>query len=150
MKNKLIYSNFNPDTGVSTVIIQNKYGRFTGTAKLDEEDCKHPSKFQGCEYAEMKAIIAFLKERIKAYKLQAKTLHDCYQDMTQSPHFNKDSFEAISMKKHFIKYNHEITNLQQEIKTIQNRMEKTIAERAVSAKHLDKHRSKIQLKGKED
>ena len=33
---------------------------------------------------------------------------------------------------------------------IQNRMDKIIAERAVSAKHLDRHRNKIQLKSKED
>lgn len=150
MKNKLVYSNFDPETGISTVTIQNKYGRFTGTAKLDEEDRKHPSKFQGCEYAEMKAVIAFLEERIKIYKLQIKALQDCYQEMMQSSHFNKSSYEATFVKKYAFKYYREITELRQEIAKLQIRMEKTIAERAISAKHLDKHRSKLQLKGKED
>ena len=150
MKNKLIYSNFDPETGISTVTIQNKYGHFTGTAKLDEEDKKHPSKFQGCEYAESKAIIEYLNKRIALLKTENKGLMNCYSEMKQSSHFNKDSYEAKTIRKQIWTRCTKIMELIEEKGEIQNRMDKIIAERAVSAKHLDRHRNKIQLKGKED
>ena len=38
LKTKLFNSNFNPDTGVSTVTIKTKRGIFTGVAKVHPED----------------------------------------------------------------------------------------------------------------
>ena len=69
MKTKMIYSNYNPDTGESIVKIRNKYGIFTGVSRLQEEDRPYESSFAGCEYAEMKANISYMKFRKKNFKL---------------------------------------------------------------------------------
>ena len=37
---KIIYSNFDETTGISTVTILTKIGEFTGTSKLHDEDKK--------------------------------------------------------------------------------------------------------------
>lgn len=150
MKHKLIHSEFNPETGVSTVVIQNKYGHFTGTAKLDAADATYPSKFQGCEYAEMKAIMSYLDERIACARLEKKVLINCYVEMKQSCHFNDNSFEARHLKKTIWNKSKLIVQLVGEKEQIKNRMEITIAERDISAKHLSKHRNKIQQMGKKD
>ena len=44
MKEKLIYSNYNKDIGLSTVIINTKYGKFYGQSQLKEEDKKEASR----------------------------------------------------------------------------------------------------------
>ncbi len=150
MKHKLIHSEFNPETGVSTVIIQNKYGHFTGKAKLDAADAAYPSKFQGCEYAEMKAIMSYLDERILLLRIEQKALMNCYVEMKQSCHFNENSFEVKHLKKSIWNKSKLIVKLVGEKEQIKNRMEINIAERDISAKHLSKHRNKIQQMGKKD
>lgn len=148
--NKLIYSNFDLETGISTVTIQNKYGHFTGTAKLDETDAKHPSKFQGCEYAEIKATMKYLDKRIMLLKTENKGLLNYFNEMKQSPHFNENSFEVRCLKKQIWKRSKLIVDLTKEKFMLQKRMEADIEERAISAKHLDKHRNKIQQMGRKD
>ena len=38
MKNKIIYSDYNPETGKSVVTIRNKFGTFTGYAFLHPDE----------------------------------------------------------------------------------------------------------------
>ena len=73
---KLIYSNFDEDTGISRVIIRTDLGDFEGSSKLHEEDRKISSHFAGCQYAEMRAIIKYMKTKIKIIKIQIKELED--------------------------------------------------------------------------
>ena len=150
MRNKLVYCDYNVETGISTVVIQNKYGHFTGKAKLHESDADHPSKFQGCEYAEQKAMIECLEKRISILKVAQKALLDCHNEMKQSPHFNKESFEAKNVRKQIWRKTKEIVDLTGEKEYLKKRMEATIAERDISKKHLDKHRKKLQQMGKKD
>ena len=73
MKSKIIYANYNPETGKSIVKIQNQYGIFTGVSQLQEEDRPYESSFAGCEYAEMKANISYMKHRKKTRKISNMT-----------------------------------------------------------------------------
>ena len=72
MKFNLIDSNYNSHSGFSLTTIKTKYGIFTGTSQLYEEDKKIASSFRGCQYAEMKAIR-------KAYK--AEIIKTCEENL---------------------------------------------------------------------
>ena len=74
MKIKLIESNFDRETGVSYAKIQTDYGVFAGSAKLHEEDKEHVSSFAGCHYAETRAIIAYMKHRVKLLNERIESL----------------------------------------------------------------------------
>lgn len=99
MKEKLIYSNYNKDAGLSTVIIATKYGKFYGQSELKEEDKKEASRYFGCECALIKARIKCQKERLKNIEIQIKALKDCYSNISQAKAFNESSYEARAMRK---------------------------------------------------
>ena len=71
-KYTLVSADFNKKTGISTVIIKNEYGVFTGTAKLNPDDI--PSSFTGCRIAEIRAAIKMLKRKIAVLKDRNKIL----------------------------------------------------------------------------
>ena len=65
---KTIYSEYNKETGISKVIIGTECGHFTGISRLHPEDKDIESNFAGCHYAEMRALIKYMKR--KAANLQ--------------------------------------------------------------------------------
>lgn len=75
---KLVYSNFNKQTGESVVILQDKNGRYVGKAKLHPSDTEFSSEFAGCRIAEQRAWLDFYKKELKKAKLQLKPLKDLY------------------------------------------------------------------------
>ena len=77
MKTKILYSNYDNNTGVSTVTIQTKYGIFTGTAKIHPDDKNYSSSFFGCELAELRAGIKNLKAKLKKVNYQLETIETC-------------------------------------------------------------------------
>ena len=77
MKTKILYSNYNTSTGVSTVTIQTKYGTFTGTAKVHPDDKDYSSSFFGCELAELRAGIKSLKAKLKKVNYQLEAIETC-------------------------------------------------------------------------
>lgn len=79
MKTKILYSNYNTNTGVSTVTIQTKYGIFTGTAKIHPYDKDYSSSFFGCELAELRAGIKSLKAKLKKINYQLEAIEVCYK-----------------------------------------------------------------------
>ena len=83
MNFKVIKSEYNEDTKISTAVIRSRYGTFSATVKLHEWDAPYESKFQGCKYAIIKAQKKMLKEkkrllreRLKALKGLYKSTHD--------------------------------------------------------------------------
>lgn len=82
MKNKIIDSFSNPNTGLSGVTIQNKYGRFTGYAYYNsDDDIANFSRFAGERYAEIRAYIEYAKYRYKQEKLKLQTIQELVKDM---------------------------------------------------------------------
>lgn len=86
MKTKIVYEDYNKETGVSTVTIQNKYGRFTGIAHCHPDDMENFSMFAGERYAATYAEIEFIKFRINQEKAKRKALKDLLLDF----HCNED------------------------------------------------------------
>lgn len=85
---------FNPDTGISTVVLQTKDGEFTGTAKLHPEDQNHASRYTGCKYAEIRANIKIIKFEKKVCRRTLKELTDIYTQIYQNRNCSINSREA--------------------------------------------------------
>ena len=94
---KFISSSYNPETGISTVVMQHLGIKFIGTAQLHPDDRDHASHFEGCWLAEQRAIILALKyERYMAKKKSDEAIDflkscECYSN------FDKDSPTAKSI-----------------------------------------------------
>jgi len=141
MKTKLIKAEFDRETGVSTVIIQNKYGRFTGQAKLHPDD--FASKFKGCTYAEERAIIKSLKKQISLLEIKIKTLKACYNSIESSCYFNPESYEAKAILKQIYTLQKNKKNIKEEIRIRLESLEKDFKEYEIVTKKW----KKIQNKG---
>lgn len=78
---KLTYSFFNPKTGESVVTLTNRYGSYTGKAKLHPDDINNISKFTGCRLAERRAYIKYLQSERRRYKNSLKTIQNTFKDL---------------------------------------------------------------------
>lgn len=126
MKSKIIYANYNPETGKSIVKIQNQYGIFTGVSQLQEEDRPYESSFAGCEYAEMKANISYMKHRKKILDYQIKILKDCYKNMSMGKKFNSHSYEARKIRRKIYELKKEKKSWEEKIQSLKEKMFKNI------------------------
>lgn len=122
MKTKMIYSNYDPDTGESIVKIRNKYGIFTGISRLQEEDRPYESSFAGCEYAEMKANISYMKFRKKILNYQIKILEDFYKSISSAKDFNIDSYESKKLRRKIHELKKEKRSWDDKIKSLKKKM----------------------------
>lgn len=69
---KLIYSDFNEATNETIITIADRYGRYTGKAKLHPDDTNN--YIVGGTIAEARAKINFYKSRIRREKIRLQTL----------------------------------------------------------------------------
>ena len=56
---KFLYSHFNEETGKSIAVLSDKYGKYSGQAKLHPDDKDNASKFAGCRIAYKRALINY-------------------------------------------------------------------------------------------
>lgn len=99
MKIKIIDTLYDIETRTSTVIINTDLGKFTGKAKLHEEDEDIQSSFAGYNYAEARAVIKYMKTKAKNIGFQIKGLKDCEQAMKNKKDYNHHSVEARTVRK---------------------------------------------------
>jgi len=99
MRNKMLCSSYNPDTGESLVVIRNRYGDFFGSAQLHPEDKPFESQFAGCRYAEMRAYISCTKHRIVEAKAQVKAIENLEKTLMGKRDYNPKSMEAKLIRK---------------------------------------------------
>lgn len=84
---KIVESYRDKDTNLSITIIKIKDKYYKGTAKLHPNDVDYDSSFIGCEIAEYRAYIKYLKEEKQNVKRELETLIqlrnrvDCYKHM---------------------------------------------------------------------
>lgn len=96
---KLLQSNFDEETGISSVTIGTDYGQFNATSKLHNEDLNISSSYAGCEYAEMRAIIKYMKKRIEVINNQIKGLENYQKQLSDRADYNPKSSENIVLRK---------------------------------------------------
>ena len=78
---KLIYSDFNKNTGISTVVLQNREGCYKGIARVHPEDDNDGNAITGCSIAESRAMIKYHKAMIKKNKTKIKALQSFLDDL---------------------------------------------------------------------
>lgn len=99
MKIKLIDSWYNEEDGISYAKINTDYGEFEGYATLYEEDKEIASRFAGCQYAETRAVLKYMKHRIKILAYQIKALINCQKQMERRAAYNPQSVEGRALRK---------------------------------------------------
>ena len=115
MKTRLVYSDYNKDTGISTVIINSKYGQFTGVSELNPEDKNYESSFLGCSIAEKRAIIKALRAQLREVKAMQKAIKIVINDLEKSKFYQKNSVENRRLRKTFWLYQKEIDKINNQI-----------------------------------
>lgn len=100
MKFKLIRSNFDENTGVSSATIATDLGFFTGYAQLAEEDREVASTFCGCRYAELRAMIKYIRKRISLYSHKIQTLNNYLLYLKSRKDFDETSLECKKLYKY--------------------------------------------------
>ena len=99
MKIKLIDSWYNEEDGISYAKINTDYGEFEGYAQLHEEDKEIASRYAGCQYAETRAVLRYMKYRIKILAYQIKALINCQKQMEGRAAYNPQSVEGRALRK---------------------------------------------------
>ena len=100
MNFKVIKSEYDEDTKISTAVIRSRYGTFSATVKLHEWDAPYESKFQGCKYAIIKAQKKMLKEKKRLLRERLKALQGLYKSTRDNlPSSVFESTEALKIVK---------------------------------------------------
>lgn len=99
MKIQLIDSWYNEEDGVSYAKINTDYGEFEGYAQLHDEDREIASRYAGCQYAETRAVLKYMKHRIKILAYQIKALINCQKQIEGRAAYNPQSVEGRALRK---------------------------------------------------
>lgn len=91
---KFISSDYDKETGISTVTIEYKKEKFTGTAKLHPEDKDSVSEVYGGTIAETRAIIKALKKERKVLIEEAEVCRKFIKACSQCKNWDKESSTA--------------------------------------------------------
>lgn len=110
---KLIKTEFNKETGVSTVILQDKNGRYEGKAKLHPDDKDNISNYAGYHIAEFRAWIKYLKTQLSRKKAMLKAVENLKKDIQINCYENQDIEKRIGLT--IRNYTEEITEIQEAI-----------------------------------
>ena len=105
MKIKMIKSNFDEITGLSEVTIATDIGEFSGTSKLHDEDRNISSSFAGCQYAEMRAVIKYMKRKMHDLDMQIKGLTDFQSSLKCRKDYNHISIENSKARRRIYELN---------------------------------------------
>ena len=127
---KFLYGYFHPETGESVVALADKYGVYTGQAKLHPEDTKFASEYAGCRLAEKRAWLQYLYKQRRIKKLQLKTIQNLRDDILINFHLDKnsDSTKKICrrIKLKLRDYSNEIKELTNDIDLLSSDIKKDI------------------------
>ena len=129
MKIKMIKSNFDEMTGISEVTIATDIGEFSGTSKLHDEDRNISSSFAGCQYAEMKAIIKYMKYKVKIINERIKGLDNCRKTLENKKNYNHNSDENRTIRKQIYILNKQKQELKNKIFSLHDRMMRNMEQR---------------------
>ena len=103
---KLIYSNYDPETGISIARIQTPHGTFKGKARVHPNDINIASHYAGCKYAEIRAYIRYYKflAKLKQSAIEEiKKLYNKFYDSFDTPnkvlYWTKDAINDLTKEK---------------------------------------------------
>ena len=96
---KMVYSNFNPETGISTVTLANRTGNYTATTKLHKDDIPYSSHYAGCRFAELKAWNKYYRKQSQILSHKIKVMEEYYDLISHMREFNSKSVEASKARR---------------------------------------------------
>lgn len=129
MKIKMIKSNFDEITGISEVTIATDIGEFSGTSKLHDEDRNISSSFAGCQYAEMRAVIKYMKRKIHDLDMQIKGLTDFQSSLKCRKDYNHISIENSKARRRIYELNKQKEIWDKRINSLYERMLRNMEQR---------------------
>lgn len=121
---KFLYGYFNQDTGESVVTLADRYGTYTGQAKLHPDDKDNASQYMGCGLAQRRAWIKALQNRRRRIKIKIQAIKEIIVDIKVFANDYVDINKRLKCK--LKSYNKEIENIENLIKEIQNNINKRI------------------------
>lgn len=138
---KFISSSYDPETGISKVVMQHLGIKFTGTARLHPED-ERGSSFAGCEYAEIRAIIKALKYERKLAKQKADMAIDFVKSCECYKKFTKESPSAKAVYRQLNQRIKKVNDITDEINHYLLLLDKNIHSRQIVLNALEKKKTK--------
>ena len=135
---QLVFSHYDPCSGISMATIRTKKGLFTGIAKLNPDDKDCGSRFAGCQYAETRARIKYYKEMRKEAVIKRKAMKDLYFSIYEAKDFRESSFESRKIKRAFSQYNFEVERWDKIIHDEEEGIRKSVETREVALKKIAK------------
>lgn len=95
MKEVVLEACYDPETGVSTVTKQNKYGIFTAHAKVSEHDLDVANRWDGIDFAEYKCDIKVEKARLKVLSERYNGALQLYNALFDVKDFGDDAYWKV-------------------------------------------------------
>ena len=129
MKIKMIKSNFDEITGISEVTIATDIGEFSGTSKLHDEDRNISSSFAGCQYAEMRAVIKYMKRKMHDLDMQIKGLTDFQSSLKCRKDYNHICVENSKARRRIYELNKQKEIWEKRINSLYERMLRNMEQR---------------------
>lgn len=129
MKIKMIKSNFDEITGISEVTIATDIGEFSGTSKLHDEDRNISSSFAGCQYAETRAVIKYMKRKMHDLDMQIKGLTDFQSSLKCRKDYNHISIENSKARRRIYELNKQKEIWKKRMNSLYGRMLRNMEQR---------------------
>lgn len=126
---KMIYSNYNEITGISTVTLSTDLGEFTGTAKLHEEDREIASNYFGCQLAEVRALVEYSKRKKMIARQQYLMLKNLYSNIEQMTEFDENDVAARKMRRKIYELHREWKKWNNNVETLKMNIKHSCEER---------------------
>lgn len=122
MKIKLLEAWYDENDGLSYAKINTDYGEFEGWAQLHEDDNEIASRYAGCQYAETRAVLKYMKHRIKILAWQIQALNNCQNQVEGRALYNRNSVESRALRKQIFILQKERRDWQSRYNSIKERL----------------------------
>lgn len=98
MKWKIKNAVYDKEDGISCVTISTKLGLYDGVSCVHPDDMDIASEFEGCRYAELRAVISFFKDEINILKIKIETLQDLLTNYQSMKYYSDNKKEIKCLK----------------------------------------------------
>lgn len=126
---KTIASDYNEETGLSSITIATDIGLITGYASLHPEDAEIASHYAGCRYAEMRAGIKYMKSKAKIAKYQLEPLKRIYNELINKKNYNINNMGIKLLEREIYTLEDDIETYNTHARTLNERLQKAIEAR---------------------
>ena len=84
MKGRIIAASYDPATGISTVTKATKYGEFTASTKVADDDKDVANRWDGQRFAEYKCDLQALKKKVSIMAARYDGIQNAYNNLYDS------------------------------------------------------------------